>query len=165
MKVLNTVSLAGLIVLGLANSIFAELNPTSIIEAWKAGAIPEISYHFESKVYRWDMAARDDATREEVLSFALSDGPPVVTNTEGFVFWRSGVGMRAKFDHVSEFNFLLNGVATKVVQSDNPSSTKTATIRKPEDPNVTSDQKFELFLGWLEPASTKFAAYSRRTLT
>lgn len=125
MKALNTMSLAGFFALGLAKGIFAQICATNVLETWKAGAIPQVSYHFESTVDRWDMAARDDATREEIFSFALSDGPPVVTTTEGFVFWISGVGMRAKFDHVSEFNFLLNGVATSVSQDDNPSRTKT----------------------------------------
>ncbi len=157
MKALNTMSLAGFFALGLAKGIFAQISATNVLETWKAGAIPEISYHFESTVYRWDMAARDDATREEIFSFALSDGPPVVMTTKGFVFWISGVGMRAKFDHVSEFNLLLNGVATNVSQDDNPSRTKTVSIRKPEDPIVTSDAKSELFLSWFEPASTKIA--------
>ncbi len=138
-----------------AHSCVAQITVEELVSSWKDHAIPKVSCRIESKVHRWDAAARTNAT-SDIFTNSVVDGPPVVDELEGFVYRISGVGTRARFDGI-ECN-ILEAVATDVYQDGvNPSSTYSVNINNASEAFVTKHSNSDVFLNWLEPAESDAA--------
>lgn len=133
---------------------YAQITVEDLVTSWEDTTIPKVSCNVASKVYRWDQAARNGPS--DIFSNSLVDGPPVVNEYEGFVFRIREEGVRVSFEGVECNSY--NGRGMQVSQDgENPSGTHSVVVTDASDAMAEKLFNTEIFVEWLEPASSKVA--------